>query len=196
MVREYTVSAQVLTAEAVAHGFLEVVAAVEDLRLDVPDSPDVLATFISRAVVDEVLPPSFVESIPAGTHEVSAAVLPGMSLALRWRSAYVLVSLSHLPRVSGVLQCQTARYEGSLREDAHKFCICQARIEGFACCSCVAESAGAAEVRRKCGVLLKGRHAAERMQRCWGAGAGLRLMETRGAVAAMLQASQCVSVVG
>ena len=52
----------------------------------------------------------------------------------------------------------------------------------------MADSAGAAEVRRKCGVLLKGRHAAERMQRCWGAGAGLRLAETRAAVAAMLQA--------
>ena len=52
----------------------------------------------------------------------------------------------------------------------------------------LADSAGAAEVRRKCGVLLKGRHAAERMQRCWGAGAGLRLAETRAAVAAMLQA--------
>lgn len=52
----------------------------------------------------------------------------------------------------------------------------------------LADSAGAAEVRRKCGVLLKGRHAAERMQRCWGAGAGLRLAETRAAVAAMLKA--------
>ncbi|KAK9819246.1 hypothetical protein WJX81_007334 [Elliptochloris bilobata] len=105
---------QVLAPEAVARGLLEAVAAVEDLRLDVPDSPDVVATFVSRAIVDEILPPSFVEGIPA-------------------------------------------------------------------------DSAGAAEVRRKCGVLLKGRHAAERMQRCWGAGAGLRLAETRAAVASMLK---------
>lgn len=58
--------AQVLAPEAVSRGLLEAVAAVEDLRLDVPDSPGVVATFVSRAVVDEVLPPSFVDGIPAG----------------------------------------------------------------------------------------------------------------------------------
>ena len=56
-----------------------------------------------------------------------------------------------------------------------------------------ADSAGAVEVRRKCGVLLKGRHAAERMQRCWGAGAGLRLPETRAAVASMLMVRPTVA---
>lgn len=55
-----------LAPEAVSRGLLEAVAAVEDLRLDVPDSPDAVATFVSRAVVDEILPPSFVKSIPAG----------------------------------------------------------------------------------------------------------------------------------
>jgi len=69
------VTMQVLAPEAVARGFLEAVAAVEDLRLDVLDSPDVLATFISRAVVDDVLPPSFVAGIPAGTHRVSVTSL-------------------------------------------------------------------------------------------------------------------------
>ena len=66
-----------LAPEAVARGLLEAVAAVEDLRLDVPDSPGVVATFVSRAVVDEVLPPSFVDGIPAG------AALPH-SLCISW----------------------------------------------------------------------------------------------------------------
>ena len=61
---------QVLAPDAVARGLLEAVAAVEDLRLDVPDSPDVVATFVSRAIVDDVLPPSFVDSIPAGASGV------------------------------------------------------------------------------------------------------------------------------
>ena len=69
---------QVLALDAVARGLLEAVAAVEDLRLDVPDSPDVVATFVSRAIVDDVLPPSFVDSIPAGARD---AVLVNASCA-------------------------------------------------------------------------------------------------------------------
>ena len=68
-----------LAPEAVSRGLLEAVAAVEDLRLDVPDSPDVVATFVSRAVVDEVVPPSFVDSIPAGTWRAHLALILAFS---------------------------------------------------------------------------------------------------------------------
>ena len=100
---------QVLAPEAVARGFLEAVAAVEDLRLDVPDSPDVLATFISRAVVDDVLPPSFVESIPAGTHRVSVTNLSQcFTLSCRPSGDRSVCSsavwLQHAPHVFGVFQ--------------------------------------------------------------------------------------------
>ena len=41
----------------------------DDLLLDVPAAADLLALFIGRAVIDEILPPSFVQRLtpPAGS---------------------------------------------------------------------------------------------------------------------------------
>ena len=36
---------------------------LQDLALDIPDAPHLLALFMGRAVVDEVLPPSFLASV-------------------------------------------------------------------------------------------------------------------------------------
>lgn len=41
-------------------GFTSVVESVDDTALDVPDAAELLALFIARAVVDDVLPPAFV----------------------------------------------------------------------------------------------------------------------------------------
>lgn len=51
-------------------GFQSLVAAVEDLSLDVPAAAELLAVFISRAIVDEILPPSFVGSLPTGKPDI------------------------------------------------------------------------------------------------------------------------------
>ena len=53
--------------EQMQKGFLTVVAAVDDLQIDVPDAPDLVANFVARAVVDDILPPAFVDKLPPGT---------------------------------------------------------------------------------------------------------------------------------
>eukprot|EP00798_Chlamydomonas_sp_ICE-L_P006507 gene6507-3145_t len=63
--------AEVIPPEQVQKGFLSLVNSLEDLVLDVPGAPDLLATFISRAVVDDVLPPAMANRIP----EAPAALL-------------------------------------------------------------------------------------------------------------------------
>lgn len=47
-------------------GFLSLVQSVDDLQIDVPGAPDLIATFVARAVIDDILPPSFVEKLPSG----------------------------------------------------------------------------------------------------------------------------------
>ena len=44
-------------------GFQDLIAALDDLCLDVPDAPDFVAIFVARAIVDDVLPPSFLTHI-------------------------------------------------------------------------------------------------------------------------------------
>ena len=46
-----------IPAAAAAEGFTRLLAAAEDITLDAPDAPRMLALFLGRAVVDEVLPP-------------------------------------------------------------------------------------------------------------------------------------------
>lgn len=57
---------QVIQPEQMQKGFLTVVAAVDDLQIDVPDAPDLVANFVARAVVDDILPPAFVDKLPPG----------------------------------------------------------------------------------------------------------------------------------
>ncbi|KAI7837239.1 hypothetical protein COHA_008927 [Chlorella ohadii] len=60
---------EVIAPEQVRKGFTAAIEGLDDFKLDVPDVVDQLATFICRAVVDDVLPPSFVKRIdgPAGS---------------------------------------------------------------------------------------------------------------------------------
>lgn len=57
---------QVISPRQMQKGFKDVVAALDDLKIDVPEAPGLAATFIARAVVDDILPPSFVFKLPAG----------------------------------------------------------------------------------------------------------------------------------
>eukprot|EP00271_Cylindrocystis_brebissonii_P021137 TRINITY_DN7402_c0_g1_i1.p1 TRINITY_DN7402_c0_g1~~TRINITY_DN7402_c0_g1_i1.p1 ORF type:complete len:735 (-),score=154.20 TRINITY_DN7402_c0_g1_i1:1631-3835(-) len=50
----------VIKAGQMSKGFLRLLEGVEDLTLDCPDAVEVLALFVARAVVDDILPPAFV----------------------------------------------------------------------------------------------------------------------------------------
>lgn len=63
-----TIYSEVVSAEHMARGLHDVLDALDDLTLDVPDAADQLATFIARAVVDDILPPSFVSRLPRGMY--------------------------------------------------------------------------------------------------------------------------------
>lgn len=60
--------ADVIDPPQVYKGFSKLVEAADDLIVDIPDTVDVLALFIARAVVDDILPPAFLkkklESLP------------------------------------------------------------------------------------------------------------------------------------
>eukprot|EP00270_Netrium_digitus_P006733 TRINITY_DN1940_c0_g2_i1.p1 TRINITY_DN1940_c0_g2~~TRINITY_DN1940_c0_g2_i1.p1 ORF type:complete len:790 (-),score=274.19 TRINITY_DN1940_c0_g2_i1:16-2385(-) len=49
----------VIQPEQVEKGFHRIVSAADDLSLDCPDADDVIALFITRAIVDDILPPAF-----------------------------------------------------------------------------------------------------------------------------------------
>ncbi|CAL5223519.1 g6048 [Coccomyxa viridis] len=58
----------------VQKGFKCLVGAAPDLTLDVPDAAVQIATFIARAVIDDVLPPAFVEELSAGESEEAVEI--------------------------------------------------------------------------------------------------------------------------
>lgn len=62
--------ADVIDPRQVYIGFLKLVESADDLIVDIPDAIDVLALFIARAVVDDILPPAFLkkemDALPSG----------------------------------------------------------------------------------------------------------------------------------
>ncbi|RWR84390.1 Initiation factor eIF-4 gamma [Cinnamomum micranthum f. kanehirae] len=54
-----TIYADVIDPPQVYLGFTKLVEAADDLVVDIPDTVDVLALFVARAVVDDILPPAF-----------------------------------------------------------------------------------------------------------------------------------------
>lgn len=55
--------ADVISSEQVRKGFARLVESADDLVIDIPDALDILALFVARAIVDDILPPSFLQSI-------------------------------------------------------------------------------------------------------------------------------------
>ncbi|XP_052182230.1 MA3 DOMAIN-CONTAINING TRANSLATION REGULATORY FACTOR 1-like [Diospyros lotus] len=51
--------ADVITSAQISHGFFMLLEAADDLAVDILDAVDVLALFIARGVVDDILPPAF-----------------------------------------------------------------------------------------------------------------------------------------
>lgn len=58
----------------VYRGFSKLVESADDLIVDIPDTVDVLALFIARAVVDDILPPAFLKKQMASLSEDSKGV--------------------------------------------------------------------------------------------------------------------------
>lgn len=63
---------QVISPEQMQKGFQNLVQAADDLQIDVPDAADLIATFVARAVVDDILPPAFVEKLASGNNTSAA----------------------------------------------------------------------------------------------------------------------------
>ncbi|GMH21516.1 hypothetical protein Nepgr_023358 [Nepenthes gracilis] len=55
--------ADVIDPEQISRGFILLIESVDDLSVDIPDAVNVLALFIARAVVDDILPPAFIKKI-------------------------------------------------------------------------------------------------------------------------------------
>ncbi|AAC25511.1 Similar to apoptosis protein MA-3 gb/D50465 from Mus musculus [Arabidopsis thaliana] len=56
-----TLYADVIDPPEVYRGFNKLVASADDLSVDIPDAVDVLAVFVARAIVDDILPPAFLK---------------------------------------------------------------------------------------------------------------------------------------
>lgn len=56
---------RVYGSEQFFEGFIRVLKNIDDVALDTPDVVPMMASFIARAIVDDVLPPNFFEFVPA-----------------------------------------------------------------------------------------------------------------------------------
>ena len=93
--------ADVIDASQVYRGFSKLVESADDLIVDIPDTVDVLALFIARAVVDDILPPAFlkkqiallpndskgVEVLKRAEKGYLAAPMHSESIERRWRGS-------------------------------------------------------------------------------------------------------------
>ncbi|KAM0949099.1 putative programmed cell death protein [Dioscorea sansibarensis] len=66
-----TIYVEVIEPSHIYLGFSKLVESSDDLYVDIPDAVDILALFIARAVVDDILPPAFLtkqlNSLPEGS---------------------------------------------------------------------------------------------------------------------------------
>ncbi|GMH35363.1 hypothetical protein BSKO_03231 [Bryopsis sp. KO-2023] len=63
---------EVIMPEQMRKGFLSVIESVDDLKLDVPEAPELISLFIARAVVDDILAPAIVDRDVVMVEEDSA----------------------------------------------------------------------------------------------------------------------------
>lgn len=61
----------VISSTHIKHGFFMLLESADDLVVDIPDAVDILALFIARAVVDDILPPAFVTKAKKSLSELS-----------------------------------------------------------------------------------------------------------------------------
>ncbi|PIN26057.1 Neoplastic transformation suppressor Pdcd4/MA-3, contains MA3 domain [Handroanthus impetiginosus] len=79
----------VIDPQQVYKGFQKLVESADDLIVDIPDAVDILALFIARAVVDDILPPSFLTKTMAYLSKDSK----GMEVIKRAEKSYLSAPL-------------------------------------------------------------------------------------------------------
>lgn len=78
--------ADVIEPDQLAKGFRNLLESVDDLSLDIPDAVDILAVFLARAVVDDILPPAFLSK----TQKVLAEGSKGIAVIQKAEKSYLL----------------------------------------------------------------------------------------------------------
>ncbi|WOK94518.1 hypothetical protein Cni_G03222 [Canna indica] len=66
--------ADVISPAQIRQGFFMLLESVDDLAVDIPDAVNVIALFIARAVVDDILPPSFLTRVKTALSESSKGI--------------------------------------------------------------------------------------------------------------------------
>ncbi|CAN6464363.1 unnamed protein product [Victoria cruziana] len=77
--------ADVISPDQIRQGFLMLLESADDLALDILDAVDVLALFIARAVVDDILPPAFL----TGAKKTFADTSKGLEVILTAEKSYL-----------------------------------------------------------------------------------------------------------
>ncbi|KAL8123383.1 MA3 DOMAIN-CONTAINING TRANSLATION REGULATORY FACTOR 1-like [Apium graveolens] len=67
--------ADVITPTSISQGFLMLLDSADDLAVDILDAVDILALFVARAVVDDILPPAFVTKARKGFSQLTKGLL-------------------------------------------------------------------------------------------------------------------------
>ena len=57
---------EIIQADQMQKGFKNLLNSVDDLKLDVPSAEDDLGLFLARAVIDDILPPAFLQKVSCG----------------------------------------------------------------------------------------------------------------------------------
>lgn len=97
-----------LKQEDIERGFTRLLSGLEDLALDVPDAPQIMACFLARAVADEALPPAFLVRVNLADSDAGARALAEAQRLLRCdqpalRMQQVWEELSHFSKADDAL---------------------------------------------------------------------------------------------
>jgi len=70
----------VISFQKIAEGFTVLLERIEDLKLDIPNAPELLSMFLARAVIDDLLPPAFLSPDNADVELAKETLLKARSL--------------------------------------------------------------------------------------------------------------------
>jgi hypothetical protein len=70
----------IISHDKIVEGFTLLLERIEDLKLDIPNAPELLSMFLARAVVDDLLPPAFLSPDSADIELAKEILLKAKSL--------------------------------------------------------------------------------------------------------------------
>jgi len=70
----------VISYEKIVAGFTALLERIEDLKLDIPNAPELLSNFLARAVVDDLIPPAFLSPDSADVELAKETLVKAKSL--------------------------------------------------------------------------------------------------------------------